>query len=40
MVWKKSPKEMKSLNPSFVLFDPKIVIVLNTSFQDPATFQS
>lgn len=26
--WKKSPKEMKSLNPSFVRFEPKIVIVL------------
>lgn len=39
MVCKKSPKEMKSLKPSFVLFEPKIVIVLYTSFQHPATFQ-
>lgn len=39
MVWKKSPKVIKSLNPSFVLFDPKIVIVLYISFQQPPTFE-
>lgn len=39
IVWKKSPKDIKSLSPSFVLFDPNIVIVLYTSFHLPTTFK-
>lgn len=38
MICKNSPKLIKSLSPSLVLFEPNIVIVLYMSFQHPLTF--